>query len=110
MTRRAASGRARPWSRLYSTARWKRLRARQLASEPLCCMCGELGRVTEATVADHKVPHKGDEVLFFNARNLQSLCKTHHDSSKAKQEARGVEAIGCGQSGQPLDPKHHWNS
>lgn len=36
------------------------------------------GRVTEATVCDHVMPHKGNVVKFW-AGPFQSLCKHHHD-------------------------------
>lgn len=97
------------WHHLYLTARWKALRASQLKREPLCRFCGQLGRVTAATIADHVKPHKGDLVLFFDPQNLQSLCKTCHDSTKAIQEHRGI-LVGCDVNGKPLDPNHHWNA
>jgi len=36
--------------------------------------CHELGRVTPATVTDHIRPPKGDQALFWDPRNRQSLC------------------------------------
>ena len=98
---------SRPWRRLYNTKAWHRLRTAQLRDEPLCCFCSALGIVTPATVADHKTPHKGNEVLFYDRCNLQSLCKTCHDSAKQKQEKTG-SLPGCDESGWPLDPSHHW--
>ena len=71
-------------------------------------MCKSAGHMVEATIADHKTPHKGVAELFWNPRNLQSLCATHHSSSKARQEARG-HTIGADASGLPLDANHHWN-
>lgn len=67
-----------------------------------------LGKVVGATVVDHIKPHKGDEKIFFDANNLQSLCKPCHDSHKAKQENSGV-LVGNDTKGIPLDPQHHWN-
>jgi 5-methylcytosine-specific restriction protein A len=61
-----------------------------------------------ATVADHIIPHQGDEALFWSGE-LQSLCDTCHSSVKQAQE-KGGYAIGCGVDGMPLDPKHPWNS
>lgn len=100
---------SRPWKHLYNRAAWKRLRLAQLRRQPLCVMCERSGKATAAGVVDHVVPHKGDEALFFDAGNLQSLCATHHDASKSKAEARGVAEIGCDINGWPLDPGHHWN-
>ena len=61
-----------------------------------------------ATVVDHIKPHRGNELLFYDARNLQSLCKLHHDSTKQREEKRGVQ-IGCDVDGIPNDPHHHWH-
>ncbi|MGP9834221.1 HNH endonuclease [Marinobacter sp. NSM] len=99
----------RPWRHLYNRKEWKALRRDQLTKEPLCRYCQQQGKVEAATVADHIVPHKGDEALFFDADNLQSLCATHHDASKQKAEKRGVAEVGSDTTGAPLDPSHHWN-
>ena len=98
----------RPWRRLYNTKAWYRLRAAQLRDEPLCRLCQQMGRVSPATVVDHIIPHKGDESLFFDPGNLQSLDKKCHDSVKQKQERSG-HLVGCGEDGWPLDPNSHWN-
>jgi len=99
---------ARPdYRRLYGTKRWFQLRARQLREQPLCKFCGDLGRVTPAAVVDHKQPHRGDEALFFDPDNLQSLCKPCHDGAKQQLEKSGT-LRGCGLDGVPLDAAHHW--
>ena|SRR5690554_2622226 len=95
--------------RLYNDRRWHRLRYKQLQAEPLCKFCLEQGRTEAATVVDHITPHKGNQELFFDPGNLQSLCKLHHDAAKAKAEARSLEAIGSKVDGSPIDPDHHWN-
>ena len=43
-----------------------------------------------ASVVDHIKPHKGDEGLFWDTKNLQSLCSICHQSTKQKIEKRGV--------------------
>lgn len=93
---------------LYKTARWLSLREDRLARWPLCAYCLEIGRITGATVVDHKKPHKGDEELFFDPDNHQSLCKHCHDSHKQAQE-RGGGLRGGNAQGIPIDPNHHWN-
>lgn len=99
---------ARPdYRRLYGTKRWFQLRARQLREQPLCKFCGDLGRITPAAVVDHKRPHRGDEALFFDPDNLQSLCKPCHDGAKQQLEKSGT-LRGCGLDGVPLDASHHW--
>jgi 5-methylcytosine-specific restriction protein A len=97
------------WHHLYKTKQWKELRAAQLRAFPLCAYCLALGMDTAANVADHRKPHKGDRVLFFDATNLQSLCTTCHDAAKQTLERTGV-LPGCTLEGHPLDPAHHWSA
>lgn len=60
-------------------------------------------------MVDHKIPHRGDSKLFFDAGNLWSLAKQCHDSWKQALERTGKDVIsGCDESGQPLDPASHW--
>ncbi len=96
--------------RLYNTARWQRLRAAQLREHPLCRMHLALGQTVEARVVDHVTAHRGDEKLFFDGGNLQSLCKPCHDAHKQAQEhsADGV-LRGAGLDGRPLDLAHPWH-
>lgn len=66
--------------------RWQKASKQHLRGEPLCRMCKGLGKVVEATVVDHIVPHRGDLVLFRDPTNWQSLCKPHHDGAKQRLE------------------------
>jgi 5-methylcytosine-specific restriction protein A len=68
------------------TYRWQQARKRHLDLHPLCVMCEADGRVALATVVDHREPHRGDLVLFWNPDNWQALCKRCHDSCKQSQE------------------------
>jgi 5-methylcytosine-specific restriction protein A len=52
-------------------------------------MCLADGVVVPADVTDHKVPHKGDPVLFWDKANWQSLCFSHHNA-KTNREDRGA--------------------
>ncbi len=97
---------ARKHAHLYNNKRWRARRAEQLSREPLCKICKADGRVIPATVADHVVPHRGDERLFW-CGELQSLCKFHHDSTKKRIELSG-RIPGCDARGMPVDPNHHW--
>ncbi len=67
-------------------AAWQRARKQFLMNNPLCVMCTAEGRTTAAEVVDHIKPHRGDQALFWSEGNWQPLCKTHHDSDKARQE------------------------
>lgn len=89
-------------------ARWQKARATFLKRNPLCAFCKEQGKVTAATVVDHITPHKGDSSLFWDSSNWQPLCKTHHDSTKQRQEKTG-NVVGCTVDGLPLDRGHHWH-
>lgn len=80
-----------PWRLMYSQVAWKTLRRAQLTKEPLCARCLERGRTVAATVAHHKVAHKGDPALFFDPANLASSCKDCHDVDEQRIE-RGGEA------------------
>lgn len=81
--------------------RWEKARARFLAANPLCSMCKEQAHVTAATVVDHIIPHKGDPVLFWDERNWQALCTTHHSRDKQRIE-RGRPMIAIGPDGWPI--------
>ena len=98
----ARSPEAVAWRRLYKTRHWQQLRLAHLAKHPLCAMCDQMGRTAAATVVDHIKPHKGDEGLFFDPENLSSLCKAHHDSTKARIE-RGNKGWAIGADGWPID-------
>lgn len=74
--------------------------------QPLCVMCGQMGKIEAATVVDHITPHKGNKELFY-AGPFQSLCALHHNSTKARIEHSGVQ-IGGDVNGQPIDNNSHW--
>jgi 5-methylcytosine-specific restriction enzyme A len=99
MSRSAAAEVYRVW---YTTPAWRNLRRAQLKREPLCAMCAAIGKRTPATIADHKIPHRGNEALFFSPANLASLCKLHHDTTKARAERRGRPQVAVGADGWPL--------
>src|SRR5215469_11799782 len=92
------------WENLYKTARWQRLRKRQLEAGPLCQFCLERGIVTAANVVDHVAPHKGDWTDFVTGQ-LQSLCGPCHNSAKRQVELRGYR-LDVGVDGYPIDRNH----
>jgi len=67
--------------------KWQQARAGYLLKHPLCVYCERQGRVTAATVVDHRVPHRGDMKLFWDSANWQPLCKPCHDGQKQREEA-----------------------
>jgi len=84
----------------YRSLRWFALRALTLSREPYCVDClaattltqrsrrEELERagVRRSTDADHKIPHRGDPALFWDADNLAGRCHAHH----AQKTRRGL--------------------
>lgn len=93
---------------IYTTPRWRRERTAFLAVNPLCIDHKNRGLVVEAVIVDHRIPHRGDEILFWDKTNWQPLCKRCHDSHKQRLEKSGRVA-GCDIEGLPLDPSHHWH-
>lgn len=96
---RAAVSRARDrsveWRPWYKTQRWRRLRWQVLVRDRFTCqMCGTLEADTAKLVGDHKVPHRGDEALFFDEANVWCLCKTCHDSTKQREERQAARQGG----------------
>ena len=62
------------------------MRQSLFADQPLCERCLQVGRVTPATVANHRRPHRGDVALFFDRGNLESTCKACHDGPIQREE------------------------
>ncbi|MBP2028861.1 5-methylcytosine-specific restriction protein A [Acetoanaerobium pronyense] len=60
-------------------SRWRKARLRFLKVHPFCVTCKAEGKLIKATVVDHVVPHRGDELLFWDESNWQALCKRCHD-------------------------------
>jgi 5-methylcytosine-specific restriction protein A len=78
-------------------SRWQKARKTYLAHHPFCVECQKAGKVEPATVVDHRIPHKGDPVLFWDENNWQGLCKRHHDIKTAKEDGGfGNKANGAG--------------
>jgi 5-methylcytosine-specific restriction protein A len=68
---------------------WTKARNAYLRDNPLCVYCRNEGRVTAADVVNHKIPHRGDQELFWDESNWESLCKRHHDSDAQMAEKSG---------------------
>jgi 5-methylcytosine-specific restriction protein A len=97
-------GKPTAWNDLYSSARWLKIRQRQLREHPLCKYCAETSVVEPATICDHVEPHHGDLNKFWSGP-FQSLCKRCHDHAKRFVEMRGYRPD-IGLDGWPLDPRH----
>lgn len=42
--------------------------------------------VPHANVIDHRIPHCGDQMLFWDQANWQTLCSHHHSAAKQHEE------------------------
>lgn len=80
-----------PWRTWYKTAAWRALRLRIFVRDLFTCQmrgCGAIESDTSRLVCDHIRPHRGDEAMFWNEDNLQTLCKPCHDRLKQAEERR----------------------
>jgi len=95
--------------------RWRRIRARQLAREPLCRHCKADGLTVPATVVDH-IDGKAETAHDYRESNLASLCERHHSLKTAMENGSFGRAPGAAKragfdaNGVPLDRTHPWNS
>jgi len=72
------------------TYAWQRARESFLRDHPLCeCPDCDAGRkrVTAASVVDHKIPHRGNMVLFWDRTNWQAMSKPCHDKKTATEDS-----------------------
>ena len=67
---------------------WQKASKTFLQTHPLCVECMKQGRYTKATVVDHIVPHRGDQKLFWDKSNWQSLCRHHHNVKTGHEDSR----------------------
>ena len=73
------------------TARWRRANRMYLKVHPLCeCEeCKSDNRIRPANVVHHKIPHKGNSVLFWDEENWQAMNKQCHDRHTARETGWG---------------------
>jgi len=89
--KRAAEQPCRKW---YGTARWKKLALKIKRRDSWTCqqtgalLIGKYPAPNSAAV-DHKIPHHGNPVLFWDETNLQTVSKEYHDKDKQAAERRG---------------------
>ena len=72
------------------TYRWKQARLAFLRAHPLCqCPDCDEGRkrVMPASVVDHRIPHRGDERLFWSESNWTAMAKQCHDAKTAREDS-----------------------
>ena len=97
-------------SKFYSTAAWKKMREAHLIKEPVCQFCLAVGRVNGTDlIIDHVTPHRGNRKLFFNRENIQTLCRSCHDSRKRMLDLDGYDPQ-VGADGWPVDQEHPFHT
>lgn len=63
------------------TWKWQKARAAYLMENPICGRCGK-----GASVVDHITPHRGNDALFWDQSNWQSLCQKCHNIKTATED------------------------
>lgn len=85
---------AQPWRQWYNTPRWRALRDRVRARDLYTCQrCKRICAGKGESAVDHKRPHRGDPVLFWDENNLRLLCKPCHDGAKQAEEAKDIMGV-----------------
>ena len=69
---------------LYASSQWKALRAEVLRLSGGRCVTP--GCMRRPTIADHITPHRCRQELFYDAGNLQAMCKPCHDRKTARYD------------------------
>ncbi len=78
---------ANPLRKMYSTARWRRIRALVFARDKgLCVACERRGTYTPGVEVDHVAKATESPQLFWDLENLQLLCKRCHGKKTASGE------------------------
>lgn len=85
--------------------RWQKERLIFLAANPLCSMCyaRRPPRIVSATTVDHRIPHRGDMVAFWDRNNWQALCTSCHNGDKQAMEKSGRAPQRIGLDGFPVE-------
>lgn len=79
------------WKAWYKTARWQRLRQEVLIRDNYTCqrtgqLCTGKHPAPNSPVVNHKRPHRGNETLFWNIDNLETVTKAEHDAAIQREE------------------------
>jgi 5-methylcytosine-specific restriction protein A len=86
---------AQAWRAWYKEAAWVKLRSAVLLRDLYtCARCGIMGFPhvprggdgARRLVANHKVPHRGERAMFFDASNLETVCMGCHAGPVQREE------------------------
>lgn len=80
-----------PLKHLYSTARWQKTRLSVFQRDGYTCqrsgvLCTGKHPAPNSPVANHKIPHRGDERLFWDENNIETVAKSVHDAEVQAEE------------------------
>lgn len=67
--------------------RWQKAAKEFLAEHPWCVHRATCGHT--ATLVDHRIPHRGDETLFWDRTNWQPMCVECHGVKTAEEVRLG---------------------
>lgn len=67
-------------------SRWRSARKKFLQEHPFCTKCHENNKLIPSTVVDHIIPHRGNQLLFWDRKNWQPLCKQCHDKKTITED------------------------
>lgn len=87
-TRYSPDAKIRAW---YKSKRWADLRDAVLVRDLYTCqhtgiiLAGK-APAPDSPVVHHKIPHHGDEALFWDINNLEAVSKAWHDSEAQARE------------------------
>lgn len=74
----SSNGSIRANTNLYNSYRWRTLRASVIKAQPYCAICGTMGDDDNPLTVDHIICPRGDEGLFYDKDNCQTLCRHCH--------------------------------
>jgi 5-methylcytosine-specific restriction endonuclease McrA len=86
--------------RLNNSRAWRAASQAWLMRYPFCVLCLVRGQINERSeadgctnqrtmIVDHIEPHRGNEQLFWDQNNWETLCRLCHDIDKQRHEQRG---------------------
>lgn len=88
-----------PWKAWYRTKRWADLRLRVFVRDNFRCqrtgvMCVGKHPAPDSPVANHKKAHRGDERLFWDEDNIETVTKQVHDTLIQQEEQSSLHMRG----------------
>lgn len=71
--------------------RWQQASRAFKAANPFCVDCLKkgfynAGSAAEPNHVDHRIPHRGNQDLFWDQSNWQTLCERHHNEKTGRGE------------------------